>query len=623
MSHAVRAEAGLLNLGSTTIPLVAGEIQFWRMDPETWGPAIRAARDAGVTVISTYLSWRRHEVAPGQVDFEGRNDKRLNLRAFLDLCVELDVYVQLKPGPWICAEEPGGGYPDWLLARNEILARDDQGHTVIGYNPPFLHPVPSYSNDDYLTAVASWFDRVWEAIAGYVYPHGPIIALQLDNEPSSCFQDSMYGADYSESSISAFRDWLRGRYGDDPSRLATAWAARDLEFSDAQPPRRPEPSQAVPRQKLYDWIEYKTYATGVYLARLKCEHHARGGTELLYTVNLITHPIHDVPVAHHAIREATGAATGEDHYYIPPLDGSDIHRLARSAATARAAGEPLPWVPELQAGIWRSPGEDVTYPDPTPLEQEIWSGAAIALGFAGANFYMLADRENWEHAPLTVSGQPSPFFVQVRRIVDALAERHDLLSVPPRPSVIVAWHRPDAYDAYAVTGTARDLDVDWKDGSDRAYRAWDDTLEKLTQHGISFDLWDTSTELVTDPTIPLLITPGSGAGDAVGKARVHGRTVIEADAEFDSVIDAIADRTPHVVGREGRVPRTIVSIHLSSADAVVHVVHWGEGEANASLALPGTGDGVLRKLDTGDEYSIINGRVPLDLAPGHHIFVIE
>ncbi|HEY3558686.1 MAG TPA: beta-galactosidase [Kribbella sp.] len=107
---------GLLQVGSTSLPLVAGEIQFWRMEPETWKPAVEAARAAGVTLISTYLSWRRHELSPGLQDFTGWHDPRLDARRFLQVCADAGVFVQLKPGPWICAEEPGGGYPDWLLA---------------------------------------------------------------------------------------------------------------------------------------------------------------------------------------------------------------------------------------------------------------------------------------------------------------------------------------------------------------------------------------------------------------------------------------------------------------------------------------------------------------------------
>ncbi len=47
-------EDGFLHVGSRRILLIAGEIRFWRMEPETWRPAVEAARAAGVTMVSTY-----------------------------------------------------------------------------------------------------------------------------------------------------------------------------------------------------------------------------------------------------------------------------------------------------------------------------------------------------------------------------------------------------------------------------------------------------------------------------------------------------------------------------------------------------------------------------------------
>jgi len=101
--NAITVEDGLVRIGSSRIPLIAGEIQFWRMDPETWEPAVKAARAAGVTMISTYMSWRRHEPEPGRYDFSGLHDPRLDVRRFLRICADAGAYVQLKPGPWICA----------------------------------------------------------------------------------------------------------------------------------------------------------------------------------------------------------------------------------------------------------------------------------------------------------------------------------------------------------------------------------------------------------------------------------------------------------------------------------------------------------------------------------------
>ncbi|MCI0158744.1 beta-galactosidase [Leifsonia shinshuensis] len=622
----VAVEDGRIRIGDQLVPLIAGEIQFWRMDPAQWEPAVRAARDAGVGIVSTYLSWRRHEPTRGRRDFSGATDPRLDVRRFLEICRDLDVVVQLKPGPWICAEEPGGGYPDWLLADEGLLARDDQGEVVIGYNPPFLHPVPSYPSPAYLAHVDEWFGAVWEAIGDFAYPDGPVIALQLDNEPSSCFQDAMYSTDYSASSIAGFRRWLRESYDDDQDALRSFWADGTATFAAAEPPRRPETAAVESRRRLHDWIEYKTAATGEYLAALKRMHVARGGEALLYTVNLVTHPIHDVPVAHRAIRTIAEAITGEDHYYLPPVDVDDIHRLARSAATARAAGEPLPWIPELQAGIWRSPGEVVDYPQPTPLEQEVWWGAAFALGFAGANLYMLVNRENWEHAPLTGAGEESAFFRPVERLMEAEEGRPGLLAAPLKAPVVVAWHRADAYDAYAVAGTARVPEVPWnRPAAASAYRAWDETLLWLTERGIAYDLWETTTELALDPNVPLLIPDRSGIeAELVAAVRATGRQIITAGPETGwEHAELLAAAQPAVHGPQGRIPNTLVTTRDADDEQLIHIVHWGSGDQNARLELPATCSGRLRSLRDGSSLMINDHVTAIDLTAGHHVFALH
>lgn len=625
----VVVEGGMLRLDGRSVPLAAGEIQFWRMDPETWEPVVRAARDAGVNIVSTYLSWRRHEPVQGQTDFTGDSDPRLDVRGFLEVCSDVGVLVQLKPGPWICAEEPGGGYPDWLLENDELLARDDRGEKVVGYNPPFQHPVPSYTNSAYLSAVRRWFATVWEAVGDFRYPAGPIVAVQLDNEPSSCFQDAMYGADYSDSSVAAFRSWLSDKYEGELERLRNAWADPTVSnFFAAAPPLRPnDHGVGAQRQRMHDWIAFKTHYTATYLAELRQIHASLGAGHLLFTVNLVTHPVHDVPVSHSSIRRLTTAATGEDHYYIPPLDTADIHRLARSAATARAAGEPVPWVPELQAGIWRSPGETVDYPDPTPVEQEIWWGAAIALGFGGFNMYMLADRENWEFSPLTADGARAASFAPVERLLTLVEREPGALTASPYAGVVVAWHRPDAYNAYTVAGTSRIATVDWFDEeSYRPYREWDETLQHLAELGIVYDLWDTAESLSSPMSAPLIVPAGCTIERRLlDDVRSTGRVVVELepDTTAHDLADLLPD-SPRVVSAGGDLlDQTMVSIRTIGSRELIHLVHWGPGARHATLRLPGVPDGQLTHLLTSASADLRNHRAYLPVTRGHHTFVLE
>jgi hypothetical protein len=614
----VDAVRGHLRVGARDVPLISGEVQFWRMDPDDWPRALDGVAELGVPIVSTYLSWRRHEPTRGQVDLQGTSDPRLNVPRFLSLAADRDQLVQLKPGPWICAEEPGGGYPDWLLAEPDILALDHAGRYVLGYNPPFQHHVPSYHHPRYLELVTRWLAAVWDEVGSWRHPSGPIIAAQLDNEPSVCFQDSLYGADYHPCAVDAFRDWLMRQYPS-PAELARAWAQPGLtSWAAAEPPRPDEPGNPT---RLRDWTRFHEWSTAEHLSMLQSVHHRLGAADLLFTVNLNTHPIHDVPQSHAVIRARTAASSGEDHYYVPPLAVDAISRLALSAATARAAGEPLAWSPELQSGIWRSPGEVVDYPDPDLAEQEAWWGAALAVGFSGFNLYMLVDRENWEFAPIASDGTPRDAAARVRRIVRLLTENPELTAAQPATTVTVAWHRPDAYQAYAATGTAWQPDVPWGNPADpAAYRQWLDTVTTLTRGGHLYDLWDTNEPL--PPAVrTLIIPPESSIPPAlVAAAADSGVHVLHACDLLDQ-LSAAGIRAPV----RTTAADTLTTLSQTDSAAFVHVVHWGEGPPGSVelITSPELRAARLQDLSTGDTVESVDGTFAISSRAGYRVLAVH
>jgi hypothetical protein len=120
-----------------------------------------------------------------------------------------------------------------------------------------------------------------------------------------------------------------------------------------------------------------------------------------------------------------------------------------TTALGRASGEPLPWSPEIQAGIWRAPGEKIAYGDPTPTEQELYYLAALAFGLKGLNFYMLVNRENWEFAPIESDGTATPYMAGVRKVVEFSDQLPDFGELEPVSPVALAWQASYARDAHA------------------------------------------------------------------------------------------------------------------------------------------------------------------------------
>lgn len=588
----VRAGVGGLDIGGAHVPLVSGEVQFWRLEPDDWGPVLDAVVDAGVPIVSTYLSWRRHEPERGRFEW-GADDPRLDATRFVRECAERGLYVQLKPGPWICAEEPGGGYPDWLMARTGDLALDAAGRTIGGYNPPFVHPVPSVHAAGYRVAARDWLSHVWAELGPLARPGGPVVAVQLDNEPGYAFQDALYFADYHPAAVEGFREWLARRYGD-VAAWRTAWgpAASD-DFAGAEPPRPAgatgDPIAATTASTppsevaLRDWVTFTADSIAGHLRGLWQVHEELGFGHLLPTVNLINHPVHDVPVSHATVRRALAgrAAIGGDQYYEPPIAWEDVNRLALTAATARSAGEPVVWAPELMSGIWRSPGETVGYPDPTPSEQAAWWGAALALGYQGFNLYMLADRENWGLAPIGRHGASTPLLSNAGQLARLLRDDPGVAQGRPRAAVLLLWDDEDAFAAYAATGTARQPEVPW--GSAEEGLAYRETVRlgaELLAAGFTYDLWHPRRGPA--PTGTTIV--GSAASRWL-RRDAGGRRVVPVEPGVP-VADVLAPQRPPVrlVSAGQADAGGVAVLHDAPQSTLLHVARWADVPSDLVLA---------------------------------------
>ena len=130
-----------------------------------------------------YVFWNAHEPQPDTFDFTGQND----LAEFVRLCKENDMYVILRPGPYVCAEWEMGGLPWWLLKKKDIKLRES--------DPYFLERV-----DKFQKAVA---DQVADQT---IANGGPILMVQVENEYGSYGIDKKY--------VSQIRDMLRKNFGD-------------------------------------------------------------------------------------------------------------------------------------------------------------------------------------------------------------------------------------------------------------------------------------------------------------------------------------------------------------------------------------------------------------------------
>ena len=82
-----------------------------------------------------------HEQFEGQIDLTGETRPELDLRAFIDLCEENDLYFFVRPGPFIMAEMKNEGLPFWVYEKHpEIIPTGWDKQPATTKTVDYLHP---------------------------------------------------------------------------------------------------------------------------------------------------------------------------------------------------------------------------------------------------------------------------------------------------------------------------------------------------------------------------------------------------------------------------------------------------------------------------------------------------
>ncbi|SDY21492.1 Glycosyl hydrolases family 35 [Evansella caseinilytica] len=137
---------------------ICGEFHFSRYRKEQWEDEIIKMKLAGVNIIPTYVFWNHHEEVQGSFEWEGNK----NLRHFVELCAEHQIFVILRIGPFAHGEARNGGIPDWLFGRPFELRAN---------------------NEQYLRYVEVFYREIANQINGLLFKEGgPIIGAQIENE---------------------------------------------------------------------------------------------------------------------------------------------------------------------------------------------------------------------------------------------------------------------------------------------------------------------------------------------------------------------------------------------------------------------------------------------------------
>lgn len=188
--------------------ILSGEIHYFRLKKSQWQKAIDELKGCGCNTVASYIPWLCHEYEEGQFDLTGKSREELDLKAFLELCKENDLFFIARPGPFIMAEVKNEGIPYWIYEKYPHLS-------PIAWNSnPATTATCDYLHPDFLACAERWYQQVMPMLAEYLPENGGnLIGVQMDNEigmlswVSNC-------PDLTDYNLGLFIEWVNKQYGD-------------------------------------------------------------------------------------------------------------------------------------------------------------------------------------------------------------------------------------------------------------------------------------------------------------------------------------------------------------------------------------------------------------------------
>jgi beta-galactosidase len=157
-------------LNGKPFQIISGEMHPARIPKTYWRHRIQMTKAMGCNTVAAYFFWNYFETSEGVFDFSTENR---NIREFLQICKEENMWVLARPGPYVCAEWDFGGLPSYLLKYPDIKIR--------------------CMDPRYMQAVEKYINALCKEIKGLQCIYGgPVMMLQIENEYGSYGNDRNY-----------------------------------------------------------------------------------------------------------------------------------------------------------------------------------------------------------------------------------------------------------------------------------------------------------------------------------------------------------------------------------------------------------------------------------------------
>jgi hypothetical protein len=377
-------ERGLLIDGEWT-PLVAGTLEYWRVNSLHWRRCLRQMRRAGIVQVSSFVCWDFHQTEDGTLDLTGRTHPSRDLAGFIDLCAREGFDFLLRLGPIIDAGWPTHG-PIEEVCRLERI-----------------DPLYRERTAEFLAAVLE------QVVARLATRGGPVVLIEIDNEPyfpystdaeSDPSAGSMVVPYHRDQVLARYREWLTDRYGSD-EELRCAWGCDTASLTDVKDPDYDADSLA----SVLDSFAFMSDVVAECLVWMRDICRAAGVDVPLYSnMKPLTHYIdwHEI--------EQLVDSHGLGMFFPNLLPGENALVASWYVRVERAVTR-FPWAAEFQA-VAPQGMEDV-FGTLAPNHQRYITELSLAQGLRGLCYYTFVERDEHVAAPLSPIGKVRPQFEQL------------------------------------------------------------------------------------------------------------------------------------------------------------------------------------------------------------------
>lgn len=172
-SDRIRYDNRCIQIEGKDVFVYSGAFHYYRVPQPLWASRFSKLKEAGFNCVETYIPWNWHEQRmPKSVNDESCLDMR-QLEDFLEMAEDFGFYVIARPGPYICAEWSGGGFPQWLMRKKPAKTKFEAW--LQSNDPEFMR----------------WNEHWYKAVCRVVAPHQithkekgkpGVILFQVENE---------------------------------------------------------------------------------------------------------------------------------------------------------------------------------------------------------------------------------------------------------------------------------------------------------------------------------------------------------------------------------------------------------------------------------------------------------